>query len=181
MTDFNLYIFYLLNNLAGKSPVLDGLFIFLSKYLPYILVAIFVIAVMRLGTSSNRHKAFLSTGFALLFGIGIVIPLIHWLYPTVRPFAELSVVTQIIPETGNSFPSIHTTIFFILSTILFRFNRRFGIIFIVLGSTMALARVFVGVHYPIDILGGAVLGVTLGYLATRISRVINLQDRKPVI
>ena len=162
MADFNLYIFYILNALAGKSPGLDGLLVFLAEYLPYILVAIFSVTVIRLKSSSIRHSAFISTGFALIFGIGIIIPFIYWLYPTIRPFAELSGVIQLIPESGYSFPSIHTTIFFILSTILLRFSYRIGIFFTAMSIMMAFARVSVGVHYPIDIFAGIAIPTLLG-------------------
>jgi len=45
-----------------------------------------------------------------------------------------------------------------------RFFGRFAVIFIVWAATIAYAQVYVGVHYPFDVLGGAALGIVIGKL-----------------
>jgi len=62
-------------------------------------------------------------------------------------------------STWNSFPSDHAMLFFALSTGLFTVNRRVGTLaFIWSLVVIALPRMYLGIHYPSDIIGGAILG-----------------------
>ncbi len=53
-----------------------------------------------------------------------------------------------------SFPSDHTAVAFVMGLIVFGDWRKFGVILLILSSFIGLSRVFIGVHYPLDILGG---------------------------
>jgi len=69
-------------------------------------------------------------------------------------------------ETWSSFPSDHAVLFFALATGVFLVSRRTGVFlyaYTVIG--ICLPRVYMGLHYPSDILAGAVLGVAAGYTA----------------
>ncbi len=74
------------------------------------------------------------------------------------------------PHDG-SFPSGHATISFACATFLAFYARRAAPAFFLLAAAIAWSRVYVGVHYPLDVLGGAVLGVmialALRFLARR--------------
>ena len=65
-----------------------------------------------------------------------------------------------VPDTG-SFPSGHAATSFAAATILSFAFPRLGPIFLVLAAAVGFSRVYVGVHYPLDIVGGAVLGVLI--------------------
>ena len=65
-----------------------------------------------------------------------------------------------VPHDG-SFPSGHATSSFACATTLAFFVPRAAPLFFVLAAAIAWSRVYVGVHYPLDVLGGAVLGVAL--------------------
>ena len=58
-----------------------------------------------------------------------------------------------------SFPSGHATVSFACATVLSFYALRARPAFFVLAAAIAWSRVYVGVHYPLDVLGGAVLGV----------------------
>jgi undecaprenyl-diphosphatase len=62
------------------------------------------------------------------------------------------------PHSG-SFPSGHATVSFACATVLAFHAPRAAPAFFVLAAAIAWSRVYVGVHYPLDVLGGAVLGV----------------------
>jgi undecaprenyl-diphosphatase len=64
------------------------------------------------------------------------------------------------PHSG-SFPSGHTSTAFACATVLAWLDRRLAVPAFVLATAIAVSRVYVGVHWPLDILGGAVLGMGL--------------------
>jgi undecaprenyl-diphosphatase len=72
-------------------------------------------------------------------------------YPTPKPLVHT-------PHEG-SFPSGHATTSFACATILSLHAPRAAPAFFLLAAAVAWSRVYVGVHYPLDVLGGAVLGV----------------------
>ena len=65
-----------------------------------------------------------------------------------------------VPHDG-SFPSGHATSSFACATTLAFFAPRAAPLFLVLAAAIAWSRVYVGVHYPLDVLGGAVLGAAI--------------------
>lgn len=63
---------------------------------------------------------------------------------------------------GKSFPSSHATNNFAAAFILSRIYKRQWPVFYTIAFFMAFSRVYIGVHYPLDITGGAILGVIIG-------------------
>ncbi len=74
---------------------------------------------------------------------------------------------------GKSFPSSHATNNFALATILTYYFRKNRYWFYGIAATVAFSRVYVGVHYPIDITGGAILGTSVGFLITLLAKQID--------
>ena len=106
----------------------------------------------RLATTS----AFAAAGLALLIS-----QVISHLWERPRPYVAnpdgVILVTAANPDP--SFPSDHATAAFAIAFAILFFSRRAGIVFLVAATAIALSRVFAGVHYPSDILGGAVVGL----------------------
>ena len=70
-------------------------------------------------------------------------------------------------EGGESaFPSGHATVMFALAFSLFFKNPRFGIVYFILATVSSLSRIVVGVHFPLDIAGGMLVGA-LGVFAAK--------------
>jgi undecaprenyl-diphosphatase len=68
-------------------------------------------------------------------------------------------VNQLIPRSlDTSFPSDHAILGFAVGVMIVRFNKKAGSLLIIMATIMAVSRVFVGTHYPGDVIGGAVLG-----------------------
>lgn len=78
-----------------------------------------------------------------------------------RPYTQLTDLTILIPpEKDLSFPSGHTTASFAAACIYFRMlPKKFGISALVLATLIALSRLYVGVHYPTDIIAGFLVGL----------------------
>ena len=75
-------------------------------------------------------------------------------YPEPRPLGH-------VPHDA-SFPSGHTTMAFASATVLSYFRPRWAPAFFLLAVAIGFSRVYVGVHYPLDVLGGAFLGLLIG-------------------
>jgi len=70
---------------------------------------------------------------------------------------------QLIPEDLHmSFPSGHMTFLFALGMAIYFHNKKAGYLLFAGGFLIGLARIFVGVHYPLDIFGGIILGILVG-------------------
>jgi undecaprenyl-diphosphatase len=72
--------------------------------------------------------------------------------------------------SGSSFPSGHTATSFACATVLSYFAPRAAPAFYLLALAIGFSRIYVGVHWPLDVLGGAVLGVAVGLAVTALLR-----------
>lgn len=84
-----------------------------------------------------------------------------------RPFVSTGTSPHFFVDGYASFPSGHATVFFALATIIYLCDKTIGACFYVLAFVIAIARVLVGVHYPADILVGAIIGVVVAYSANQ--------------
>lgn len=81
-----------------------------------------------------------------------------------RPYEAHGVRRLITPPAGSSFPSGHAAVAAAVMTVLAGHapDRRAGRLLAALAAYVAASRVYVGVHYPTDVLGGAGIGLALG-------------------
>ena len=143
---------------------LDLLIIFLAKYLGWALGILAVFIFLK-----NRRlllESFLSAAVAR-FGIT---DLIRYFYNRPRPFEVGDFTPLISHEYGYSFPSGHAAFFFALSTAIFLYNRRWGAVFFIGAILISLGRVWAGVHWYSDILGGAIVGILTSILVNFLVR-----------
>ncbi len=152
--------FDFIHQLAGASKILDGVGIFFGKYAAYLFVLFFLIAAVTRRGWRERISLFLFTAFSLLLASGIIEPAINFFFPIDRPFAARGFTPLFSQIADASFPSGHATFFFTLATVIFlQMSARWGIVAYIGVFLISLGRVFAGVHYPIDILGGAIIGL----------------------
>ena len=81
------------------------------------------------------------------------------LVATARPFAveALNIVPLFIPQDPWGFPSGHTALFVSLGLVAWFHDRLVGTIALVLAACIGITRIMAGVHFPLDILGGAMI------------------------
>lgn len=163
-------LFYLLNNLARQSPLFDAVVVFLASYLAYILVALFL-ALLLFSQYSKREKLiiFLITGISAVIARLGVTELIRFFYHRPRPFSALP-THQLLIDNAWSFPSGHATFFFAMATAIYFYNKKWGVFFFMATILMTISRVIAGIHYPSDIVGGALIGIAVAYVVFHIAR-----------
>jgi undecaprenyl-diphosphatase len=164
--ELNNSLFYLIYNFYKDSIWLTDLAIFFAKYLPYLIVILFFYNLLTNAffqkeniVSYKKIKIFLflQTILAIILSRGIITEFIRFFWPEKRPFDVLS-IKAFITESGPGFPSGHAAFLFALAVILFFWNKKWGIIYFVLALLNGFARIYVGVHWPLDILGGLIVG-----------------------
>ena len=165
--NLDLYIFNLINGFAGKWQWMDYLGMFFAQYFEYLLwLCLFLFLVV---SFKKYWRMVLEAFIAAIFTKFVLAEIIRWLWFRPRPFVTLNFI-PLINQSANeaSFPSGHASFYFALSTIVYFYNKKAGMLFYVASFLIAVARIFVGVHWPSDILAGAVLGVLMGWLTNRL-------------
>jgi len=154
-------IFYVIHNLS-QIPIWAWLAYFLSYPLTYILI----ILVLVWAIFFSKRKMF---NFSLIFLTGIfswvIANIIKNILKINRPFIDLDIVA-LYQDTGFSFPSEHMTVLTAIAVVLYYINKKIGIVFFIITILIGLSRIIIGAHYPIDIIGGLIVGIliALGFI-----------------
>jgi len=161
-------LFRVINNLAGRSHTLDVVMIDLAKYSPLVYAG--ALALLWLTWKLRNQRAALFAGISALVALGLG-QIVGYAFPRDRPYLAHHVSLLITHSPDTSFPSDHTTLAFAVAIAVWKFNRRAGITLLIFGVLVAVARVFVGAHYPGDVIGGAVLGAITSLIILRLVEV----------
>ena len=154
---FDGWLFGILHKLLGISGILDVFFIFLSKYLAYIVcIAVGIFLILHKNIRERFYMFFFVT-LSVIFSRGIITEVTRYFYLKQRPFESLGFV-PLLEESSHSFPSGHAAFFFALAFALWLFDKKWGKWLFVFAIVNGFARVVAGVHWPLDILGGLIIG-----------------------
>lgn len=170
-------LFYFFHSLAHQSVVFDNLIIFLAVYFPLILlflVSVFLLynsGIYKAGNLNMEVFKKLVVNFLVIIGPAFIAYLLSTtlkeLIHIERSFVQFREVLPLFdPNQEYSFPSTHAAIFSALAVSIFFIHRKAGYYFIIFALLIGLARVIAGVHFPVDILGGFLLGGLTAYLVS---------------
>lgn len=151
----------------NRGVTLDIFIVFFAKYFPYVVAGLFAVFAITRSQARKERVLLFCEGAVAAFISRVAVEAIRLFVHRPRPFVADSSIVPLFSETSFSFPSGHASFFFALSTVVYLYNKRLGLWFYAASATIGLARVAAGVHYPTDILGGAVLGIAVGWLIYR--------------
>lgn len=159
----NQQIFLMINAKPFAGPPLVDIATWLSSWL--IIVPVCVVALILLAVAQRRVVPALWLLGAVVIAVGMV-SLLNELWPQARPFVD-GIGTQLAPHSPDpSFPSHHASVTFTLALgILFRPGiRMLGVLLLLWAASVSWARIYLGVHWPLDILGGFGIALILAGL-----------------
>jgi undecaprenyl-diphosphatase len=151
-----------------SSPILNAVLIPLRHKFFWIPLYLFLISFITFNFKREKWLIFLFIGITIGFSDFSSSKLIKNNVQRIRPCntEKLHSINRIPCSNGYSFTSSHATNHFALSIFLFLlfpfWKHRW--LFVFWASLIGYAQIYVGAHYPLDIIAGSILGATIGYL-----------------
>ncbi len=169
----NEQIFFWLQKIIGVSPAFDHTVKWVAASADKVVLAL---AAVCLGIffitdkdwKNRKWVAWGIEGVTIITSVGaawIVSEVIKNIVQAPRPFiAHPDFIPLFYHEGYDSFPSGHATAFFALAAAIYYYHRPLGIVFFIFAFLISISRVLAGIHYPEDILAGAIIGIIIGRL-----------------
>ena len=148
-----------------RNPILNSIMIFITSLGNGGML--WIAATVLLMIPKKTRKVGLMSAIALLGSLIINNNLIKNLVQRPRPFRTFPELQIIIPTPSEfSFPSGHTSSSFAAAAVFYRhLPKKLGVPSVVLAGLIGFSRLYVGVHYPTDVIAGVIMGILLSYMA----------------
>lgn len=158
----------LLNGMAGRFGPLDHVMTFAARDLVFLGAAL-VLALWfwpgRPGERALNQRTAVMSVFAVVLALAAG-SVLHHLHSEARPFVVDGSTRLLIPHAADpGFPSDHALFSFAVAGTVVWWRRRLGLVALAAAALIGIARVYVGVHWPTQIVAGAVVGLLAGALA----------------
>lgn len=166
LSELNLSLFSWINASPEASNTSIHFAIFIANNLLYCMILLFAWFWLRGNYDTKKQilKAFIFTSIAILIS-----QCISHVYYHPRPFVMEVGRTLIYHAPNGSFPSDHMLIFSSIAfSYLFSAQRKLGIFLLVMAWLVAWSRVYLGVHFPLDMLGAFILAFALNFFGLKL-------------
>lgn len=161
--DRTLFLFF---NRSIANPIFDFIFPFITEPRNWLIIAAIAIVFLLV---KEKKKALIVLGLVIigvalsdLIAYRIIKPLVGRMRPCHPQFMVEGGRFLVGYKTSFSFPSNHSMNVFSAATVISWFYNKYSLYFFGFAALIGFSRIYVGVHYPIDVTGGAVLGIILG-------------------
>lgn len=166
-------LFHLLNNFVGTFPPLDWLTrAIVNDFAVPTAMSLVAVWMWFAGETTDERRrnqrAVLVMALGILFANALIKDL-SYIYFRPRPFATETVKLLFYRPSVSSFPSVPIAVAFCFAAGAWHAHRRVARGLLILAILYALSRVYAGVHYPLDVIGGAAIGAGAVYAVERLS------------
>ena len=180
--EFDQALFLWINGLSGHVNLIDNIMRALANDYFAIITGCLVMAGLWAGISDNQKRRHTQKGIMVAsssLGISqVMVEVINGIWARPRPFTELNVNLVFYMPTDASFPANSSTVLFGMAWGLFLYSRKAGTVLLCLAAVKGFSRIYVGVHYPLDVVSGAVIGLTVALFFLVVFKLFNpLIDR----
>ncbi|MBI4202913.1 MAG: phosphatase PAP2 family protein [Chloroflexi bacterium] len=166
--------FLWLNGWVGQYPWVDGLIrLVVSDYLVPLLLALALLGLWFTGetmTARTRNQYGVICAVMALVLANVAVEVLNGIFFRPRPFASFKVSLLFYRPTDSSFPANPAAVAFAVATAVWMWNRKVGAVLIALAVLYSFSRVYAGVFYPLDVLGGGAIGAGAGVMAAWLIR-----------
>ncbi len=169
MNLFNSFEIKILHNLhnAVQCSFLDKFMPIVTKLANVGIIWIIIAVILILFKKTRRTGVTMAIALilGLIFGNMILKPLVA----RIRPYDfDPSIVLLIPPEKDYAFPSGHTLASFEGAVSIFLYHKKAGICAILLAIVIAFSRLYLMVHYPLDVISAVILGISFAYISYKV-------------
>jgi undecaprenyl-diphosphatase len=118
----------------------------------------------------RKWKLACASGYASAAVAFVLNFVVHEIYDRPRPYEAHAVDHPWSSSTDSSLPSDHTALSFAIAFAVLAFDRAAGAVFLVVAAVIGVGRLFIGAHYPGDVLAGVAIGAVAAFLVVRLAR-----------
>jgi len=163
ISQVNIDVFRVINDLGKEYDSLNPIAIFIADYMVYVLL-IGLIVYWFTRTNQNRMMVIQSVfAFVLAEVLGKIAGLFNSHF---QPFVELPHVNKLIEHAvDNAFPSDHSILFFSVCFSIWLVRKKEGWVWLTVACLVGVSRIWVGVHFPGDVLTGTLIGICAALFA----------------
>ncbi|NWF51355.1 MAG: phosphatase PAP2 family protein [Ignavibacteriaceae bacterium] len=168
MIDFfysiDLSVFYFINH-SLSVPFLDKFFSIITDVTKWYIAYVILLGILFFKGGKRGKIAFFGIILLIIVSDQLGHRVLKEYFQRIRPCNLLTdAITPLGSIGGWSFPSNHAANNFAAATFFSKLFPKYTWLLFVVASLIALSRVYLGLHYPSDILGGALVGFVLGYI-----------------
>ena len=176
MRELDEALFLRINDWVGKfTPMDEVMRLIASDYLVPVTLALILFALWFAGSDLGTRERYQIGIMVAVFAVALAnssIEVLNNFYFRDRPFLNHEAELLFYRPTDSSFPANSAAAAFAIAGSVGIFQRRLAIVIASLAAVYAFSRVYVGVHYPLDVVGGAVFGLVAVPIAVVLVRII---------
>lgn len=176
--NIDIAVFHFINSAIANS-YFDSFFPFITNLNNWILVYVLMFGWLFLKGGKRGWITASALAIAIFVTDHIVVDFIKEEVARLRPCHVLDYVRLLVPcGGGKSFPSAHAANNFAAAAVLSFSYSKFKWVFYIIAFLIAFSRVYIGVHYPSDIIAGGIIGFAIGFIViSLLSKLRNLKRK----
>jgi undecaprenyl-diphosphatase len=163
ISDLDWQLFILINHLP-HTPFSDWAALAVSGIGAYGIVWMVIAAALFIVKERRHPLYFLPIASAIVASYIASAFILKPFFGRLRPDPSLGALIVDIVNHGYSFPSVHAALAFTGAVVISTYERKLSVLGYILATLIALSRIYLGKHYPSDVIGGAILGYCIGRL-----------------